>query len=114
MPGNLSLTREYERIFSIMRDETEPILWDNVSAKTSLLFHMKEMGAIQIVPGKPHLRFTILKELPTTTGYTDLETITPTRGDPSTSVVYEWKQLQTPVQISGLDMIKTGTDVTSC
>ena len=49
-----------------------------------------------------------MKELPTAEAYTDLDTITPSRGDPVTSVVYEWKQVNTPVQISGLDMIKTG------
>lgn len=91
-----------------MRDEFEPILWDNVSARTALLFRMKELGAIVEMGGMQHLRFNILKELPTAEAYTDLDTITPTRGDPVTSLVYLWKQVNTPVQISGLDMIKTG------
>jgi len=108
MAGNLSLTREYQRIFTIMRDEFEPILWDNVSSRTALLFRMKEIGAIVEKGGLEHLRFNILKELPTTEAYTDLDTLTPTRADPVTSVVYEWKQLNSPVQVSGLDMIKTG------
>ncbi|KKL51283.1 hypothetical protein LCGC14_2297040 [marine sediment metagenome] len=108
--GNLSLTREYQRIFTIVRDETEPVLWDNISARTKLLFRMKEMGAILKVGGKPHLRFNILKELPNTSAYTDLDTLTPVRPDPFTSVVFEWKQLNTPVQVSGLDMVKTGDE----
>jgi len=108
MAGNLSLTREYNRIFSIVRDEVEPILFDNISSRTKLLFRMKELGAIIKTGGKPTLRFNILKELPTASGYTDLDVLTPQRGDPVTSAVYEWKQLNVPVQISGLDMIKTG------
>ncbi len=108
MAGELSLTRTYGRIFSIVRDEVEPVLFDNVSARTALLFRLKEMGAIVEVGGRPHLRFSIIKELPTTTGYTDLDTITPSRANPFTSAIYEWKQLECPVQISGLDMIKTG------
>ena len=108
MAGNLSLTREYNRIFTIMRDEFEPILWDNVTTRTSLLFRMKEMGAIQNMGGREHLRFNIVKELPDTSAYTDLDTLTPSRADPATSAVYEWKQLSTPIQMSGLDMIKTG------
>ncbi len=107
MAGNLSVTREYQRIFSIVADEAEPILFDNVSARTSFLYRAKTMGAIIKTGGKPHLRFNILKELPTTQGYTDLDTLTPVRGDPVTSAIYEWKQLATPVQVSGLDMIKT-------
>jgi len=107
MAGNLSVTREYQRIFSIVADEAEPILFDNVSSRTALLYRAKDMGAIIRTGGKPHLRFNILKELPTAQGYTDLDTLTPVRGDPTTSCIYEWKQIAVPVQVSGLDMIKT-------
>src|SRR3990167_2791115 len=107
MAGNLSITREYQRIFSIVADEAEGVLFDNVSTRTSLLYHMKNMGAIIKTGGKPHLRFSILKELPNAQGYTDLDPLTPVRGDPFTSCIYEWKQLDVPVQVSGLDMIKT-------
>ena len=65
MAGNLSVTREYTRIFSIVADEVEPILFDNASARTATLYRTKEMGAIIRTGGKPHLRFNILKELPT-------------------------------------------------
>jgi len=71
---------------------------------------MKEMGAMLKVGGKPHLRFNIMKELPNTSAYTDLGVLTPVRPDPWTSVVFNWKQLSTPVQVSGLDMVKTGDD----
>jgi len=108
MAGNLSLTREYNRIFTIMRDESQPVLFDNVSARTALLYRMRDIGAIIKVGGQPHFRFNILKELPTTSAYTDLGTLTPERADPMTSAVYEWKQLSTPIQVSGLDMVKTG------
>jgi len=107
MAGNLSVTREYARIFSIVADEVEPILFDNISSRTALLYRMKDMGAIIKTGGKPHLRFNILKELPTAVGYSDLDTLTPVRGDPTTSVIFEWKQIACPVQVSGLDMIKT-------
>lgn len=108
MANPLSVTREYNRIFSIVRDQVEPLLFDNVTTRTSTLFRMKEMGAIQTVGGRPHMRFNIVKELPTTAAYTDLDTISPVRADPVTSAIFEWKQLQCPVQVSGLDMIKTG------
>lgn len=108
MAGELALTRTYDRIFSIVRDDVEPVLFDNVSTRTALLFRLKEMGAIIEVGGRPHLRFTILKELPTTTGYSDLDVISPIRAAPVTSAVYVWKQLECPAQVSGLDMIKTG------
>ena len=109
MAGNLSLTRVYNRIFTIMRDEAlEPYLWDNVSARTAYLYCMKAKGAIKEVGGKEHLSFKILKELPTTQGYTDDGVLTPVRADPYTRVVYEWKQLACPVMVTGLDMIKTG------
>lgn len=108
MAGELSLTRTYDRVFSIVRDDVEPVIFDNVSARTATLYRMKDVGAIIKTGGKPHLRFTILKELPTASGYTDLDILTPVRGAPVTSCRYEWKQLQAPIQISGLDMIKTG------
>lgn len=108
MAGNASVTRTYDRIFSIVRDEVQPLLFDNISSRTALLYRMKDMGAIIRTGGKPHLRFNVLKELPTATGYTDLDTITPVRADPVTSAIFEWKQLQVPVQISGRDIIKTG------
>jgi hypothetical protein len=107
MAGNLSVTREYQRIFTIVADEAQPILFDNVSSRTALLYRLKDMGAIIKTGGKPHLRFNILKELPTAVGYTDLDTLTPVRGDPVTSAIYEWKQIAVPVQVSGLDMVKT-------
>jgi len=107
MAGNLSVTREYQRIFTIVADEAEPILFDNVSSRTALLYRLKDMGAIIKTGGKPHLRFNILKELPTAVGYSDLDTLTPVRGDPVTSCIFEWKQVAVPVQVSGLDMIKT-------
>lgn len=106
--ATLSLTRNYDRIFSIMRDEFQADLWDNVSARTAYLFRLKQMGAIIEMGGRPHLRFNIMKALPTTEAYTDLGILTAVRADPVTSIVFEWKQLNTPVQISGLDMIKTG------
>jgi hypothetical protein len=108
MAGNLSVTRAYDRVFSIIRDElASNVIFDNVSTRTALLFCMKLKGAIVPTDGAPHLRFNILKELPTTVGYTDLDTLTPERADAVTSAVYEWKQLATPVQVSGLDMVKT-------
>jgi len=94
-----------------MRDElASDVIFDNVTTRTSLLYAYKLMNAIDKVGGKPHLRYNIMKELPTATGYSDLDTITPERADPVTSAVYEWKQLAAPVQVSGLDMIKTGDD----
>lgn len=107
MPS-LSLTRNYDRIFTIMRDEASPLLWDNASARTPYLYCMKAKGAIKEEGGKEHLRYKILKELPTTVGYSDDDTITPVRADPYTSAVYVWKQLACPVMISGRDMIQTG------
>lgn len=91
MAGNLSLTRTYNRIFTIMRDEAlEPYLWDNVSARTPYLYCMKAKGAIKEVGGTPNLRYKILKELPTTEGYTDDGVLTPVRADPWTSAVFEY------------------------
>ena len=113
MANNTSLTRDYSRIFALMADKLtgENIIWDNVSVGTPLLFSMKELfNAMVAVDGQPHLRFTIMKELPTTLGYTDQDTITPVRPDPFTSAVYVWKQLATPVLVTGLDIIKTGDD----
>ena len=109
MAGNTSLTRTYDKVFSIMRDElASDVIFDNVTTRTSLLYAYRLMNAIDKVGGRPHLRYNILKELPTTVGYSDLDAITPERGDPVTSAIYEWKQLAAPVQVSGLDMIKTG------
>lgn len=108
MAGNVSLTRTYDRIFSIMRDEVGPVLFDNVSSRTKLLYRMKDIGAIVKTGGQPHLRFNILKELPTAEGYSDLDVLTPVRADPVTSAVFEWKQVQCPIQISGRDIIRTG------
>lgn len=109
MAGNLSLTRTYDRIYTIMRDEAiEPYLWDNVSARTAYLYAMKAKGAIKEVGGSPELSFKILKELPTTVGYSDDEALTPVRGDPWTWATFLWKQLACPVQVTGLDMIRTG------
>ena len=111
MAGNTSLTRTYDKVFSIMRDElASDVIFDNVTTRTSLLYAYKLLGAIDKVGGRPNLRYNILKELPTATGYSDLDTITPERADPVTSAIYEWKQLAAPVQVSGLDMIKTGDD----
>jgi len=107
MANALSLTRSYDRIFSLVSDKAQPVIWDNVSARTALLFRMKEVGAILMVGGAPHLRFTIMNQLPTTSAYTDLDIISPARADPYTSIVYVWKQLRTPIQVSGLDMVKT-------
>lgn len=109
MAGNQSVTREFDRIFSIMRDEAlEPNLFDNVSTRTSLLYCLKEKGAIKRVGGSANLSFKILKELPSTEGYSDLEALTPVRADPVTRAIYEWKQLECPIQVSGRDMIQTG------
>ena len=111
MPAGLSVTRVYDRIFTIMRDEAlEKELFDSVSARTSTLFAMKMMGAIKRVGGSPHLRFNIVHQLPATEGYTDLGVLTPVRADPVTTAIYEWKQLQCPIQISGRDMIRTGDE----
>lgn len=108
MAGELSLTRTYNRVFSMIGDmPVQDVIFDNISARTALLFRMREMGAIIPIGGAPHLRFTILKELPTTTGYTDLDPIEPVRPNPYTSCVYEWKQLQCPIEVSGRDMIIT-------
>ena len=107
MAGNLSVTRSFDRVYSIVRDNVEPILFDNVSTQTSLLYALKLMGAIHRVSGRAHFRFNILKELPTTIGFSDLDPLTPVRGDPVTSCIYEWKQLATPIQVSGRDLIRT-------
>lgn len=108
--ANTSVTRTYNRIFSTVADKVQPVLFDITSTKTSTLFRYREMGAIQEVGGRPHLRFTVLKDLSTTVGYTDNDPITPVRSDPVTSAIFEWKQLATPVLLTGLDMIKTGDE----
>lgn len=108
MAGNLSVTREYDRVFSLVQDRlTSRVLFDNVSTRTALLFCMKLKNNMPSVDGRAHLRFSILKELPNTIGYTDNDTLTPERPDAFTSAVYEWKQLATPVNVTGRDMIKT-------
>lgn len=109
MAGNLSLSKIYNRISTIMKDEAlEPYLWDNVSARTAYLYAMKAKGAIVEKGGSDDLPYKILKELPTTVGYADDEVLTPVRADPYTRIKFIWKQLACPVQITGLDMIMTG------
>lgn len=109
MAGNLSLSRTYDRIFTIMRDEAIGAdLWDNVSTRTALLYCLKAKGAIVELGGMPHLSFKILKELPTTVGYSDDDVLTPVRADPFTRAIYVWKQLACPVMLTGRDMIQTG------
>ncbi len=91
MAGNLSVTRTYDRIFSIMKDEAlESYLFDNVSARTSLLYCLKMKERIKRIGGRPNLSFNILKELPTTSGYSDLDVLTPVRADPVTRCIYEY------------------------
>lgn len=109
MAGNQSVTREFNRIFTIMKDEAiETAIFDNASSRTSFLYCLKSKDGIKRIGGQPNLSFKVLKELPTTDGYTDLDTITPARPDPWTRAIYEWKQLYCPIQVSGLDLIKTG------
>lgn len=108
MAGNLSVTREYDRVFSLVQDKlSSNVLFDNASSRTAYLYAMKLKGNMPSVDGRAHLRFSILKELPSTIGYTDDDTLTPTRPDAFTSAIFEWKQLATPVNVTGRDMIKT-------
>jgi hypothetical protein len=91
MAGNLSVTREYDRVFSLVQDKlSSNVLFDNVSTRTALLFALKLKNAMPIVDGRAHLRFSILKELPNTIGYTDDDTLTPERADAFTSAIYEY------------------------
>ena len=108
MAGNLSVTREYDRVFSLVQDKlSSNVLFDNASSRTAYLYAMKLKGNMPSVDGRANLRFSILKELPSTIGYTDDDTLTPTRPDAFTSAIFEWKQLATPVNVTGRDMIRT-------
>lgn len=79
---------------------------DNVTARIPYLLALNAMGRKELWDGAAQLHFNIFKELSAAEFYTDLGAVQTTRPSNFTRAAYEWKQAQSPVTLSGLDMLK--------
>ena len=89
-----------------------PFIADIITARIFLLHALAEIkGISQEVAGGLDIRFPVLKELATAEDYTDLDTGTPARASPATTAVYTWRQVRSPIVLSGRDMaVNLGSD----
>ncbi len=106
MAGETSLTREYEDVLTTTRDMVRPLMSDNITARIPTLLWLNKMGRKELWPGGAQLHFNVFKELTSAQGYTDLDVVTTTRAENMTRAAYEWKQFQSPVTLSGRDMLR--------
>ena len=104
MPGETALTRTWNDIVSHTRDRISPLMADNVSSRIPYLVMLNAMDRKELWDGGNQIHFNIFKDLGVAEGYTDMDVVQTTRTQHATRAIYEWKQLQSPVTISGREM----------
>lgn len=110
--ADLSLTKSWTYLAATTFERIAPFIADNITSRIFLLHILNESGMKQEVQGGLQLIFPVFKELPTASAYTDLDTLSVARANPTTVARYNWKQVAAPVTISGRDMvINSGSDV---
>ena len=106
MAGETSLTRSIGDILSTTRDKVAPLMADNITSRIPYLLALNASNRKELWDGGNQLHFNVFKELSTAEFYTDLGAVQTTRPQNFTRAVYEWKQAQAPVTLSGLEMAK--------
>ena len=106
MAGETSLTRSIGDILSTTRDKVAPLMADNITSRIPYLLALNASDRKELWDGGNQLHFNVLKELSAAEFYTDLGVVQTTRPQNFTRAVYEWKQAQAPVTLSGLEMAK--------
>lgn len=106
MPAETSLTRTYNDVLATTRDRVSPLMADNITNRIPYLLALNAMGRKELWDGAAQLHFNVFKELTVAEGYTDLGAVQTTRPANFTRAAYEWKQFQSPVTLSGLDMLR--------
>lgn len=102
---DLSATKVWSYLATTTFERMSPLISDIVSSRIFLLHAMDELkGVKKEVNGGLDLRFRVMKELASAEDYTDLDTAAPTRANPLTTAVYTWRQVRSPIMLSGRDM----------
>ena len=79
---------------------------DNITSRIPYLLALNASNRKELWDGGATLQFNVFKELSVAEFYTDLAPVQTTRPTNFTRAVYEWKQAQAPVTLSGLEMAK--------
>ena len=106
MPGNLSLTREFDILWSSTAPDVMPMLFDNITARIPLIQWYSEQGQIEMRSGGFALERLIYKERLAAVGFAGLSNITATVPDPWTRIAYNWKNIAIPFKIPGTHLLK--------
>src|SRR3990167_5770749 len=106
MPGNLSLSREFDILWSSTAPDVMPMLFDNITARIPLIQWYSEQGRIEMRSGGFALEKLIYKERLAATGFSGLTRITATVPDPWTRIAYNWKNIAIPFKIPGTHLLK--------
>lgn len=106
MAGETSLTRSIGDILSTTRDRVAPLMADNITSRIPYLLALNASNRKELWDGGNQLHFNVFKELSIAEFYTDLGAVQTTRPANFTRAIYEWKQAQAPVTLSGLEMAK--------
>ena len=106
MAGNLTLSREFDILWSSTAPDVMPMLFDNITARIPLIHWFAEQGRIEMRSGGFALEKLIYKERLTATGFSGLTNITATVPDPWTRIAYNWKNIAIPFKIPGTHLLK--------
>lgn len=103
----------YDQITSITEKNYIPKLQDNVYKSNAVLARLSQPGKLQKLNGGVSILQPIISSKPSTPNkgyFSDLDTLTTDRSDDITGAVFNWKQIQEPIRISRLDMLKNAGD----
>ena len=108
----VAVTKSWDYLATSTYEKIQPFISDIVTAQVALIHALIDNGIAEEQAGGTQLVFPVFQELQTVQAYSDLDTLTVARANPTTAAIYDWKQLSVPVQISGRDMaINLGDDV---
>lgn len=111
MAGESSFTRTYGDILTLTGDAVRPIISDIVTSRITTFLVMNEgFGVKESLDGGVEISYPVFKELTAAQSYTDMGTLSTTRGTPLSRVFGSWKQKAADIVISGLDTIQNGGD----
>ena len=110
----VSLTETYDTIRSLTHPLVGQKIADNITAQIPLIYLMNKIGHKEYENGGYNYRLPALLELPVAQPYTGLSALDTIEADGVTMAIFNRKQLQVPIVVSGTKMLQnSGSDPTA-
>lgn len=102
----ISTTKAWDTINSITHPKISQKISDNITGRIPFIYFLNRIGHKEYEDGGLNYILPVFKELSSATAYTGNTVLTSPEGDPFTVAIYERKQLEVPIVVTGTKLLQ--------